>query len=99
VHHDPFRLGRRPAPVPYDPIHGGQPPAPGVAKPVLALVGIVVGADPTAIVEGFPGVEGARVVRTGDVVAGLRVARIGAREVTVVGMDTTWTLTVREPWR
>jgi len=51
------------------------------------------------VIEGFPGVESARVVRVGDVVAGLRVKQIGGDHVTIVGMDTTWTLKVREPWR
>jgi len=39
------------------------------------------------------------VVRVGDVVAGLRVQSIGRAQVRIVGMDTTWVLKVREPWR
>jgi hypothetical protein len=99
VSRDVFRSARRPATLAYDPqgaaapVETNQPP-----KPALALVGIVVGPEPTAVIEGFPSVEGSRVVRVGDVVSGLRVARIAADRVVITGMDTTWTLKVREPW-
>jgi hypothetical protein len=101
VARDPFRLARRPAPLAYDPLRLLQQPAPPSPKPVLVLVGIVWdgGRDPTALIEGFPGTEGPRSVRPGDATAGLRVTRIAANCVVVVGLDTTWTLTVREPWR
>lgn len=96
-----FRVDRRPARVAYDPSRGSAPPqaSAAVPKPGLALVGLVMGRQPSAVIEGFPGVEGSRVVRTGDMVSGLRVARILADRVIVVGMDTTWVLKVREPWR
>lgn len=95
-----FRTTRRPAPVAYDanalsgPV--GEPPMP---KPMLALVGIVEGDAPTAVIEGFPGVDGPRVVRIGETVAGLRVTRIARAEVRIAGLDTVWVLRVREPWR
>lgn len=68
---------------------------------MLGLVGVVWdgGRDPTALIEGFPGVEGPRSVRPGDTLAELRVTRITANREKVVGLDTTWTSTVREPWR
>lgn len=95
---DVFRAGRRPSAVGFDPLRSDQPlEAP--LRPVLALVGIVAGREPSAVIEGFPGVEGGRVVRVGDVVAGLLVQRIAPGGVRVVGMDTVWVLTVREPWR
>ena len=98
---DPFRLARRPSPLAYDPLRLLQPPAPPSPKPALVLVGVVWdgGRDPTALIEGFPGVEGPRSLRTGERTAGLRVTRITATRVIVMGLDTTWTLTVREPWR
>lgn len=100
ISRDLFRAGRRPASVPYDPARGDQAAVADVSpKPVLLLVGIVAGTEPTALIEGFPGIEGARVARVGDVVAGLRVQRIDATGVRVVGMDTVWVLKVREPWR
>jgi hypothetical protein len=68
-------------------------------KPALALLGLIAGAEPTAVIEGLPGVEGSRVVRVGDVVSGVRVVRIGVDHVRLVGMDTVWVLKVREPWR
>ena len=73
--------------------------APRSPKPLLVLVGIVAGPEPSAVIEGFPGVEGARVVRIGDEVSGLKVTRIWETNVRIVGMDTLWVLQVREPWK
>ena len=95
-----FRTTRRPPPTAYDAqalvAAANAPPTP---KPVLALVGIVAGHEPTAVIEGFPGTDGPRVVREGERVAGLRVTRIGRTEVRIAGLDTVWVLHVREPWR
>jgi len=101
VARDPFRVARRPSDVVYDPVRLPQPAAPPVPKPALALVGIVWdnGRDPTALVEGLPGVDGPRPVRQGETIAGLRVRTIKLDRVLITGLDTTWTLTVREPWR
>ncbi len=98
---DPFRVARRPSDVVYDPVRLAQPAAPPLPKPALALVGIVwdSGRDPTALVEGLPGADGPRPVRQGETVGGLRVKTIKPDRVVITGLDTTWTLTVREPWR
>jgi len=98
VARDPFRVTRRPAILAYDPLRVGQPPPPPVPKPMLALDGIVWdgGVNPTALVEGFAGIDGARVVRRGDVVGDLRVKDIRRDRVVIVGRDTVWTLTVKE---
>ena len=68
---------------------------------MLTLVGIVWdgGKDPTALLEGLPGTDGPRSVRTGEVVNGLHVKRIDRDRVAILGLDTAWTLTVREPWK
>lgn len=97
VTHDPFRARRVPAPIAYDPMALGAGPAP--PKPVLTLTGIAWGAQPEAVIEGLPGSDGPRVVRTNETVGGLKIKRIATDRVVVVGMDTTWVLTVREPWR
>lgn len=95
-----FRVTRAPSPVAYDPAPQVQPVAVAAPpKPVLSLVGIVAGAEPAAVIEGLPGVDGSRVLRVGDRVAGIRLVAIAAGEVRLVGMDTTWVLTVREPWK
>jgi hypothetical protein len=101
VARDPFRLTRRPARIAYDPLPPLRPGALPSPRPVLVLAGIVWdgGKDPAALIEGFPGITGARSVHRGEAVAGLRVKRIAAGGVVIVGLDTTWTLTVREPWR
>jgi len=100
VARDLFRAARRPAAVAYDPaIAAAPPPAFDAPKPALVLVGLVHGADPSAVIEGFPGIEGARVVRSGDRVGDLRVVGITADRVRIVGMDTVWVLKVREPWK
>lgn len=98
---DPFRLVRRPAATGYDPLRLAEQTAPPAPKPVLQLAGIVWegGRDPTALVEGLPGVEGVRVVRVGDLVGSLRIRNITVDGVRIVGMDTTWVLKLREPWR
>jgi len=98
---DPFRVSRRPATVLYDPTRLAQPGAPRPPMPAIALVGIVWGTrrKPTALVEGIPGVDGPRPVEQGDTVGGLRVRRIQRDRVVITGFDTTWTLSVREPWR
>jgi hypothetical protein len=98
---DPFRVARRPAAVLYDPVRLVQPATPPAPKPMLVLAGIVWdnGNDPTALVEGFPGTDGPRPVREGETIAGLRVRTIKQDRVVIAGLDTTWTLTVREPWR
>jgi hypothetical protein len=96
-----FRAGRRASAIAYDPTRSAQPVVPEARppRPVLALVGIVAGAEPTAVIEGFPAIEGARVVRVGDVIAGLTVRRIADNQVRISGLDTVWVLQVREPWR
>ncbi len=101
VARDVFRLMRRPSDVAYDPLRLAEQMAPPAPKPVLRLAGIVWegGRDPTALVEGLPSIEGVRVVRVGDVVAGLRVRSIAIDQIRIVGMDTAWVLKVREPWR
>jgi hypothetical protein len=101
VARDPFRFARRPVAVAYDPMRIGQAPVPTPPKPMLMLVGIVWdgGKDPTALLEGLPGTDGPRSLRTGEVVNALHVKRIDRDRVVIVGLDTTWTLTVREPWK
>lgn len=99
-----FRERRRPASVAFDPEAtgaGGPAETASPPKPALALSGIVRGggAEPAAVLEGVPGAEGSTVLRRGERVAGLRVVRIGPQRVVIAGFDTTWTLTVREPWR
>lgn len=96
---DPFRPSRRPAEVSFDPNPITPPPAePPPPKPALVVSGIMWGREPSAVLEGLPGVEGARLVRSGEVLAGFRIRRITPNEVTVTGMDTTWVLKVRKPW-
>jgi hypothetical protein len=101
IERDPFRTARSPADLAYDPLRS----APAVAvvaappKPALVLTGIVWGTSAEAVLEGLPGVNGARVLRAGDIVSGLVVKRIEHERVTVVGMDTVWVLTVRQPWQ
>jgi hypothetical protein len=101
IERDPFRAARSPADVAYDPLQSATVAAAVAAppKPALVLTGIVWGASPEAVIEGLPGVNGARVLRAGDIVSGLAVKRIERGRVTVVGMDTVWVLTVRQPWQ
>lgn len=95
----PFRIGGRPpvarygaAPVP------SQPGAPPVPRPLLALTGMVLGREPAAILEGVPGEEGPVVVRLGDVRGPVKIVSVDSERVVVRGLDTTWSLQVRQPW-
>ena len=99
VSRDPFRLGRRPVLPAYDPLRLGEQLAPPPPRPTLVVVGVLDGRPPSAVIEGLPAVEGARVVRIGDVIGALRIKAIGTGGVVVTGMDTTWVLKVREPWK
>ncbi|HET7584031.1 MAG TPA: hypothetical protein VFK13_03940 [Gemmatimonadaceae bacterium] len=99
---DPFRLERHPAAVPFsvtvDP--GAAPTAPPKPpKPPLALAGLVGGPPWEAVLEGVPGYEQSVVVRAGSVLGELRVTRVSRNGVVIVGMDTTWTLTLRTTWK
>lgn len=100
ISRDLFRAGRHPAAIAYDLLRGDQTVVTDpIPKPVLALVGIVMGTERAALIEGIPGTEGVMVVRIGDYVGGLRVKSIDVAVVRLVGMDTVWTLKVREPWQ
>jgi len=99
VSRDPFRIGRKAATSPYDPLQVAEQMTPRPPRPVLTLEGIVDGPEPSAVLEGLPGVDGFRIVRVGDVIAGLQIKQIKKTAVVIVGMDTTWVLEVREPWR
>jgi len=96
---DVFRSARRAAEIAYDPQRAAAPAENQPPKPALTLVGLVGGAEPTAVIEGFPGVDGSRVVRPGDQVSGIRVVGIMRDRVRLTGMDTVWVLQVREPWK
>jgi hypothetical protein len=96
---DPFRVGRRPVLPAYDPLRLAEQLAPPPPRPVIAVVGILDGRPPSAVLEGLPGVEGSRVVRVGDVIGPLKIKGIDGQRVVVSGMDTTWTLEVRKPWQ
>lgn len=96
---NPFRITRRPALSAYDPLRLAEQQAPLPSRPVLLLVGVMDGPQASAVIEGFPGVEGARVVRVGDIVGGLSIKSAAGGRVVITGMDTTWVLQVREPWK
>jgi hypothetical protein len=98
----PFRASRRLADVAYDPDRRSDVALPAPAappKPSLVLSGLVWEREPAAVIEGFPGIDGPRVVHRGEVVGGLTVKRIQASGVVIAGLDTVWHLTVRAPWQ
>lgn len=98
---DPFRLDRKPADVAYgatpDSIANRALAAAAAPHPPLVLVGIV-GPPWRALVDGVPGHDGSMVLRSGQVVAGLRVRDVTATVATVATSDTTWHLTVKRTW-
>ncbi len=98
---NPFRLERQPARVAY----GAEAPAeapsspPTPDRPVLSVSGIIGGPHWEAILEGVPGKEGGVLVHAGQVIGDLRIRAIGADTVVVTGPDTTWILTLKQPWQ
>lgn len=97
----PFRLGHVPPAVRFGaeaiaPVQGTAPPVP---KPVLALSGILWSREPAALVEGIPGVEGPIVLRPGETLGPIQLVSMQRDRVTLRGLDTTWVLTVKEPWK
>jgi hypothetical protein len=102
IGHTPFRVRRRPAQSAFAPNRAPDPAAsvtPSVPKPALVLTGIVWEREPAAVIEGLPGSNGPRVVRARERVGQLRVRRIEREQVLITGLDTMWTLRVREPWK
>ena len=99
VARDLFRVGRRPGVLAYDPARGVAPLPDGPPKPQLVLTGVVWGNEPEAVVEGLPTTSGPRVVRVGDAIGGVTIKRIEPARLVAAGFDTTWTLTVRVPWK
>lgn len=95
----PFRIGHRLPRIRYgEVIAPSVPIAPPPPKPVLALTGVVLGAHPSALVEGVPGASGPVIWRVGQEAGGLRLVAIEPSGVTISGMDTTWHLMIRRPW-
>lgn len=96
----PFRRDRRAPTVRYGLPAGPPepPPPPRPPKPLLQLTGIVWGAEPAAIVEGVPGIEGPAVFTVGQTIGGLSLTRLKADQAEFAGLDTAWTLKVRMPW-
>lgn len=95
----PFRVGGLPPRIRY----GAQPPVPvsqvpREPRPVLQLSGILWGREPAALVEGIPGREGAVVLHLGESAGSIKVVQLTETVARLSGMDTVWTLTVREPW-
>jgi hypothetical protein len=100
---NPFRLDRRPAPLPYQIVFDGAAPvAPRPPRPALVLKGIIGTGHPlvwVALLDGVPGHAETRLVHDGDTLGGLRVRHVGRDTVVVTATDTTWRLTVRQAWQ
>ena len=99
VARDLFRTDRRTAALAYDPARGTTPLPDGPPKPQLALTGVLWSAEPEAVIEGLPATTRPRVVRVGDVIGGVTIRRIEPTQLVATGFDTTWTLTLRRPWK
>lgn len=93
---DPFRVARRAAAVAFDPRREMQvvEEAEAPPRPVLVLRGIILSDSAHALIEGFPGIEGGRLVHVGETVAGVRVRSVSAMAVRLTGLDTAWVLTL-----
>jgi hypothetical protein len=93
---DPFRLDRRPSPVPF----GTEPPIAQVPERLTARaphVSGIVGPPWRAALDGIAGRDASILVATGDTLAGLRVVSVERDSVVIAARDTTWRLSVRRP--
>jgi hypothetical protein len=91
----PFRLDG--ALVPLHPNATGAEPVParGQAETYALVLKALVGGPPwSGVLEGLPGAAGARVVRTGDVIGPVFIARVSERGVRVSTRDTAWCVTL-----
>lgn len=75
-----FRITRVPAPVPFDPRGEAPEIPPAEPKPMLVLVGVVLGPARAALVRGIPGLDGVQVITEGEEIGGVRVVRVEAAE-------------------
>lgn len=92
----PFRSSRTPARLRF----GERPPesTPTARQvPQLVLTGLVTGSVQRAVIEGLPGIEGARILGAGDTAGGIRLRAIRHGRVTLSGFDTVWVLSLTEP--
>ena len=87
-----FRLDRQPAPRRYPIEPEGVEPEPPSLRPPFRLTGLAMGHLTSAVIEGFPGVTGGRVVRAGEEVAGFRIRAIRRDAVIITAADTVWVL-------
>lgn len=98
---NPFRMSREPGAVRFNPEaspDAPQPPPSRPPRPALALAGVVLGAEPLALIDGLPGAEGSRVMRVGERAGDYVLRTITADRVVIAGPDTTWTLRVRSQY-
>lgn len=95
----PFRLSRRPAERRYGELPPEEPPAEPAAVPSLdlRLVGVAGGPPWRAVVEGFPGPVGRRMVQPGEVIDAVRILAVRRDTVVVSFGDSTLVLTLRRP--
>jgi hypothetical protein len=100
---DPFRIDRRPAGVAFGTAVTGAAVATRVATPPLHVDGIVGvgngGRRWGALLGGVVGHDVPVLVHAGDTVGGVLVRRVGRDTVVVQLSDSTWRLTVRQPWQ
>ncbi len=93
---NPFRAHRTPAAARYTADFAAGAPQPvRPAQPAVTLAGIVLGAEPAALLDGLPGVEGTRVLHLGETVGGYTLRSLTTDRAVVVARDTTLILTMR----
>lgn len=97
---NPFRFTRAPASVAFGEASPTSPaPTEARPRPALALLGTIGGPPWQAVVAGLPGRSGTVVVRPGQQVDSFLVRAVNRERVVIAGPDTTWILTVRQPWK
>jgi hypothetical protein len=103
IANNPFRLDRRPAPLPFStasqrPTLDLPQPRP-MSKPFPLQLRGIAGPPWEALVDGIPGRDSPLVVRSGDRAGEYLVALVSRDTVVVRGQDSVWKLTLANRWR
>lgn len=94
----PFRRNRVATPQSFDAQRAvAQAEAASLTRPHLVLKGLVLGKVRAAVIEGLPGIEGAKVLRPGEEQGGVRVIRIDGQRVVARAGGTMIELRIGTP--
>lgn len=96
---NPFRFTRLPSALRFGEAAPAAAAVEARPRPALKLLGTIGGPPWQGVVGGLPGRSGSVVVRPGQQLDSFVVRSVARDKVVIVGSDTIWVLTVRQPWK